>query len=89
MTTRIQKGGLQIALSLYNLVNDEILSGTDVEADQFWSQLETILDDLTSRNQALLAKRDEFQEKIDAWHSEHPAHQGPQGLQIDAVAYEA
>ncbi len=89
MTTRIQKGGLQIALSLYNLVNDEILSGTDVEADQFWSQLETILDDLTPRNQALLAKRDEFQEKIDTWHSEHPAQQGSQGLQIDAVAYEA
>ncbi|RRJ84807.1 malate synthase G [Aestuariirhabdus litorea] len=83
MTNRIQKGGLQIADILYNLINDEILPGTGVEADRFWSELEAIVSDLAPGNRALLAKRDEFQAQLDQWHREHA------GQAHDAAAYKA
>jgi malate synthase len=68
MTTRVQHGGLQIADVLYNLVNNDIIPGTGIEADHFWSQLEAILADLAPKNRALLQKRDELQAQIDDWH---------------------
>jgi malate synthase len=44
--------------------------------------MESLLRDLAPRNAALLAKRDEIQAKVDAWHRAHPAKP------IDAAAYE-
>ena len=46
MTDRIKKGGLEIAAELHDLVANEIAPGTGVEADHFWTQMETILADL-------------------------------------------
>jgi len=72
MTQRIQKGGLQIADVLYQLVEQQIAPGTGVENDHFWSQFEAILTDLAPKNKALLAKRDELQLSIDSWHQANP-----------------
>lgn len=69
MTDRIECHGLKVDSSLYNLVCDEILPGTQIDADDFWKSLAEIVTDLTPRNKALLAKRDELQSKIDAWHT--------------------
>ncbi len=78
MTARIQKGGLQVASSLHDLITDEILPGTGVDADAFWSSFEQIINDLAPRNRELLAKRDQLQAQIDQWHKAragqpHPA----------------
>jgi malate synthase len=81
MTDRIKKGGLEIAAELHDLVANEIAPGTGVEPDHFWTQLETILADLAPRNKALLAKRDEIQKTIDAWHLER------KGAKIDLNEY--
>ncbi|HLR17807.1 MAG TPA: malate synthase G [Alcanivoracaceae bacterium] len=70
MTERIKKGALEIASELHDLVVNEIIPGTGVEPEHFWAELESILTDLAPKNKALLAKRDELQEKIDAWHKE-------------------
>ncbi|MBU3070548.1 malate synthase G [Aestuariicella sp. G3-2] len=70
MTSRIQKGGLQIAEELYNLVANDIAPGTGVDVDHFWTEFENILNDLAPKNKALLAKRDDLQARIDAWHTE-------------------
>ncbi len=70
MTTRIQKGGLQIAEELYNLVEQKIAPGTGVDVDHFWTEFENILNDLAPKNKALLAKRDDLQTQIDSWHKE-------------------
>lgn len=80
MTQRIQQGGLQIADTLYNLVNDKIIPGTGLDAAEFWQSLELILDDLAPKNRALLEKRETLQAQIDEWHR---AQKG----QLDAKAY--
>ena len=68
MSTRISVAGLQIATSLYDLVRDEIAPGTGISADRAWQGFADIVRELTPRNRALLARRDELQARIDAWH---------------------
>jgi malate synthase len=70
MTERIQTGSLRVAKVLYDFVNDEALPGTGLEAAFFWPALESIIDDLTPQNRALLARRAELQARIDAWYRE-------------------
>ena len=81
MTDRIKKGGLEIAAELHDLVANEIAPGTGVEADHFWTQMETILADLVPRNEMLLTKRDQMQEVIDVFHMEK------KGAKIDFQEY--
>ncbi|NNJ83623.1 MAG: malate synthase G [Gammaproteobacteria bacterium] len=75
MTQRISKyithGDLQIAKPLFDLVVEEIIPGTGIEADAFWQSFSAIIHDLSPRNRALLEKRDQLQAKIDTWHLEH------------------
>ncbi|TVT76227.1 MAG: malate synthase G [Denitromonas halophila] len=68
MSSHTQIGGMQVATTLQQLLERDILPGTGVSADQFWSGLESIINDLAPKNRALLAKRDALQAKIDAWH---------------------
>jgi malate synthase len=70
MSNRIQQGSLNIDSTLYALVNDEIIPGTNINAEDFWQSFETILNDLAPKNKALLAKRDDLQLQIDLWHQE-------------------
>lgn len=80
MTERVQVGGLQVAKALYDFVNEQAIPGTEVSADRFWQELEATLNEMAPRNKALLAKRDDLQAKIDAWHQENPG-------QKDMAAY--
>src|SRR5690606_3849780 len=72
MTDRVNHSGLQIAKVLFDFVNHEALPGTGIERDQFWSSFADIINNLAPVNRELLAKRDAFQEKIDAWHKANP-----------------
>ena len=78
---RTQHGGLKVASSLYQLVNDTIIPNTGISAEHFWTEFESILEEFAPRNKALLEKRDELQAKIDQYHKDNAkqAH--------DAVAY--
>ncbi|WP_422444957.1 MULTISPECIES: malate synthase G [unclassified Endozoicomonas] len=71
MTERIQKGGLQIAPVLHDLLVNDIVPGTGVDPEKFWLSLEALVNDLAPENKALLARRDELQQKIDAWHQQN------------------
>ncbi|MCY3768347.1 MAG: malate synthase G [Gammaproteobacteria bacterium] len=82
MVARIEAHGLSIDPAMYELVQNEILPGTGVTADQFWSGLKDITRDLAPKNKALLEKRDHFQRQLDAWHQSNP---GP----VDTNAYRA
>ena len=52
MTNRTQKGGLQVAGILIDLVADKIAPGTGVEPDAFWQAFEDVLNDLAPKNKA-------------------------------------
>ena len=83
MTERIEKFGLQVARSLYDMIEREALPGTGVSSDQFWKGLSELVHDKGPKNRALLAKRDALQASIDAWHRER------RGKPHDAAAYAA
>ncbi|WP_028293464.1 malate synthase G [Oceanobacter kriegii] len=70
MTGYVQKGGIQIAQALYDFVNEKAIPGTGVNADVFWAEFDTIVNELAPKNRALLEKRDDLQAKIDAYHTE-------------------
>jgi malate synthase len=72
MSARVQVGGLQVAEILHKLVADELLPGSGIAVDHFWSSLEKIVVDLAPRNRELLARRDELQAQIDQWHRDNP-----------------
>lgn len=81
MDARVTAAGLSIAKPLYELVHDEIAPGTGISGERVWQGFAEILRELTPRNRALLARRDELQARIDAWHLEH------KGRPHDAAAY--
>ncbi|MDP2761495.1 MAG: malate synthase G [Sideroxyarcus sp.] len=83
MTERVQVGGLQVAKVLFDFVNNEAIPGTGIAADKFWTGFEAVINQLAPKNRALLAKRDQIQAQIDAW------HQARAGQAFDAVAYKA
>ncbi|EJM19078.1 malate synthase G [Pseudomonas sp. GM18] len=83
MTEHVQVGGLQVAKVLFDFVNNEAIPGTGLTADTFWGGADKVIHDLAPKNKALLAKRDDFQARIDAW------HQARAGVAHDAVAYKA
>ncbi|MHA3081724.1 malate synthase G [Acinetobacter sp. ANC 5383] len=68
MTARIQKGKLAIAKELYDFIENEVLPGSGLDSDSYWKGFEQVVVDLSPKNKALLAKRDELQAKIDEWH---------------------
>ncbi|MBA1429927.1 MULTISPECIES: malate synthase G [Pseudomonas fluorescens group] len=83
MTEHVQVGGLQVAKVLFDFVNNEAIPGTGITADQFWAGADQVIHDLAPKNKALLAKRDDFQARIDTWHQTHA------GQAHDPVAYKA
>ncbi len=68
MTARITINGLQVDTALSTFVNDRALPGTGITPDTFWSGFAALLADLAPKNRALLAKREDLQARIDAWH---------------------
>ena len=83
MTDRVLRGGLKVAGEIDLLVRKEMVPGTGVSLDAFWTGMEAALDELGPVNRELLAKRGQLQEAIDAWHLEQ------RGRPHDADAYKA
>ncbi|MDQ0652069.1 malate synthase G [Pseudomonas cedrina] len=83
MTEHVQVGGLQVAKVLFDFVNNEAIPGTGITAEQFWAGADKVIHDLAPKNKALLAKRDDFQARLDTWHQTHA------GKAHDPVAYKA
>jgi malate synthase len=83
MTEYVQSGGIQVAKELYDFINDSAIPGTGLEAQDFWAKFDKIANELAPKNRALLAKRDDLQAKIDAYHTERA------GQSHNAVEYKA
>ena len=81
MTESIKLGGLTVSKELEEFLSNEVLEGLNLEADNFWTSLESILNDFGPKNRALLEKRALIQSQIDTWHIER------KGQPHDHVAY--
>lgn len=67
-----QKAGLQVAQALCDFVELEMLPGTGVSAEEFWTGLSDIVAEFAPRNRALLEERELLQGLIDSWHLSNP-----------------
>ena len=74
MTERITLHGLQVATSLHQFIEREVLPGTGIKSAAFWQGFDAIVRDLAPKNAALLAERERLQSELDAWHR---ANSGP------------
>ncbi len=71
MNTLPETSTLRVNPVLKDFVEQELLPLLDLEAEAFWVGVERLFRDLTPENRRLLARRDEIQEQIDAYHREH------------------
>ena len=67
----VKQGSIRVAECLHKFIESEALPGADVDTANFWQEFERLIADLTPVNRALLAKRDDLQQKIDSWHREN------------------
>ncbi|MEP6786311.1 MAG: malate synthase G [Sphingomonadales bacterium] len=79
----VERSGLNVAAVLARFLESEALPGTGIAADAFWSGLAGIMAKFAPVNRALLAKREDLQVQIDAWHMARA------GQAWDAAAYHA
>jgi malate synthase len=79
----VTHNGLQVDRLLFDFIEQRALPGTGVDSDRFWQGFAAMVQDLTPKNRALLAKREDLQGQIDAWHVAR------RGQSHDATAYKA
>jgi malate synthase len=80
--TRSDRYGLAVDAVLADFIDAQVLPETGISADRFWGGFAAMLAELTPINRALLAKRDDLQAQIDAWHIAR------RGQGHDAAAYQ-
>ncbi|MCV6587368.1 MAG: malate synthase G, partial [Marinibacterium sp.] len=83
MSERIAIEGLQVAPELADFIANKALPGSGVDASAFWAGFARMIAELSPENRALLAKREDIQAQIDAWHVER------RGQPHDHEAYKA
>jgi len=81
MSEYVEVHSLKIDPRFHAFVAEQALPGTGIEPDHFWREFSAILHDLAPKNRDLLARREELQAEIDAWHKEN-------GAPADLAAYE-
>jgi malate synthase len=82
-TPRTAAHRLQVANSLHQFIETQVLPGTGIAPEAFWSGFDAIVADLAPKNIALLAERDRLQTEMDTWHKANP------GPVTDMPAYKA
>ena len=66
-----EKNGLKINTKLFNFVNNEIIPGTNIKTEEFWTNFGNIVHELAPINKKLIQKREDIQKKIDDWHKKN------------------
>jgi malate synthase len=83
MTDMITRAGIAIDARLASFFETEVLAALGRDVDTFWQGFAALLADFAPRNAVLLAKREDLQAQIDAWHVARA------GKRHDAAAYKA
>jgi malate synthase len=79
----IPRAGIAIDARLATFLETEVLGPLGRDVDAFWQGFAALLAEFAPRNAALLAKREDLQAQIDAWHVARA------GKPHDAAAYKA
>ncbi len=79
----LDRNGLSVDSRLIDFVEQRALPGTGLDVTKFWTDFAALLGKFAPENAALLAKREDLQAQIDAWHEER------EGMPHDAAAYQA
>jgi malate synthase len=74
MEPYVKVGNLQVSSVLFQFINSEALPGTGLNSERFWSDFDTLINELAPKNKALLARRDGLQQLINEWHKENNGH---------------
>ena len=69
-------GKLSVASKLLDFVNNELLPGTGITKENFWSGLDKYAHELAPKNRKLLEFRENLQKKIDNWHRNKKTEKG-------------
>ena len=83
MTDYTDRAGMRVATGLVQLVEQDVAPRVGLDRARFWAGFAALLDQLVPANQALLARRDQLQGDIDAW------HRARRGQPFDVAAHEA
>lgn len=83
MTEYLDRSGLSVDSRLADFIEQRALPGTGLDTVKFWSDFADLLRKFAPENAALLAKREDLQAQIDAWHEAHT------GQAHDPDAYQA
>ena len=76
-TERVEVAGLQMAQPLHDFVTNELLPEIGIGADEFWEKAAAYFAELTPKNKALLARRDELQNQLDSYYRANPGQPDP------------
>lgn len=76
-TERVEAAGLQVARPLYDFVTEQLLPEINIDAEKFWADAAQYFGELTPKNKALLARRDELQEQLDQYYRDNPGQPDP------------
>ena len=71
MSGYVDVGKIKVSKMIYDFFSEEVIPEAELDVEKFWSDFEKIVTDFTPRNRELLEKRQELQDKIDAWHKEN------------------
>ena len=83
MSDRIEKSGLQVDAALARFIENEVVAPLGHDLAQFWAGFAALAHRFVPVNRALLAKREDLQTQIDAWHKDRA------GQSIDLGEYQA
>jgi malate synthase len=64
----IEKNGLKIDSKIFEFINQEVLTGTKINSEDFWNKFEKVVHELSPINKKLIEKREVIQNKINEWH---------------------
>ncbi len=67
----VEKNNLKIDSKFFEFINKEVIPGTNINSEDFWTNFGKIVHELAPINKSLIKKREIIQKKIDDWHKKN------------------
>ena len=67
----VEKNGIKINSKIFEFINKEVIPGTHIKSEEFWSNFAKAANELSPINKDLIKEREKIQRKIDEWHKKN------------------